>query len=118
MFTKPPAAKAPVAQPKPTSVGEVKKPAAAKPSPKATKPAAPKVPSKGETPKKSSLLVNELYGDAGLPDVPPTTPYEIELAHSYWDKQYAQAESGTQMLYPHTHESRPTDMGHHNYFLD
>jgi len=49
---------------------------------------------------------NELY-DAGLPEVPTMTQYEHDLPHSYWDKQYAQAESGHDMLYPHT-----------NYFLD
>jgi len=41
--------------------------------------------------------------------MPPTTPYEVDLEHSYWDKQYAQAEYGTQMLYPH---------GHHNMILE
>ena len=104
MFAKPPTPPTPVqpaAQPKPVSVGEVKQPSAMKPPTStrpstplptgmpAAKPAAPQLPSKGVTPMAPSKLANELYGDAKLPDLPSSTPYEVALEHSYWDKQYA-----------------------------
>ena len=59
--------------------------------------------------------LNELYGDQKLPDVPSTTPYEHDLAHSYWDKQYAQAEYGIDELYPHRSysDTHPNDYYHH-----
>ena len=106
MFSKPKAAPKPTpkatvkpaatSKPKPTSLPPVKQPKApekiksAKPDLKAkSKPSLPKMPG------------NELYGDAKLPDVPPMTPYVHDLPHSYWDKQYAQAEYAIEEMYPH-----------------
>ena len=61
------------------------------------KPAAPTTAVKPVSkPALTSKPVNELYGDAKLPDVPPTTPYEIDMPQSYWDKQYAQASYATE----------------------
>ena len=87
MFSSPPKPDPkPAAQPKPTSLPPMKKPAtpAPKPSAKPTKPLAAAMPA--AKPTLLSKPANELYGDQKLPDVPPTTPYEIDLAHSYWDK--------------------------------
>ena len=60
-----------------------------------------------------SKPVNELYGDQPLPDVPPMTPYGHDMPHSYWDKQYAQAEHATEQLYPHDMKHSPIDYFHH-----
>ena len=99
------------AQPKLTSLPAVKQPATASKEPAST-------PVKADAKSKTKPLglskpANELYGDAKLPDVPPTTPYEHDLAHSYWDKQYAQAEHAIQELYPYTHTVQPGDRHHH-----
>lgn len=46
--------------------------------------------------------------------MPPTNPYEHDLAYSYWDKQYAQAEYAIEELYPHRSysDTHPNDYYH------
>ena len=82
-------------------------------SPAPAKPAlTPRTPLKPAVPEKRK---NELDGYGRLPPVPPTTPYEHDLPHSYWDVQYAQAQTAIEMLYPHPHPEETHEPVYHHF---
>merc|ERR1719361_3350053 len=85
---------------------------ACSPSRKAKPPLTPRTPEKPAAPVKPK---NELDAYGRLPPVPPTTPYQHDLPHSYWDSQYASAQSAIEMLYPHPHEAETHEPVYHHF---
>ena len=58
---------------------------------------------------------NEIDAYGRLPPVPPTTPYEHDFPRSYWDAQYAQAQTAIEMLYPHPHDEETHHPVYHHF---